>query len=247
MSVAVYCGSSSGTKAVYTNAAISVGRALAKAQRRLIYGGGVNGIMGAVSKAVLLNGGSVTGVLPYAIAAGGGEGGRKKLAEHEGLTPEQRSMNERVMVHSMHERKVEMARRSVGFAGLPGGLGTFEEILEVATWTQLGIHRKRQLPPVLQVVDKVLTPDAAVVLLNVRGFYDPLRALIKKGVEEGFIMLSNAHIITFVDGPASYDAHDTYDWGSAMLTALEFWKGNDVTALFPGQWNDSSNENLKAT
>lgn len=83
--------------------------------------------------------------------------------------------------------------------------------------------------------------------MNVQGFYNPLRELIHKGVEEGFIMPFNADIITFVDGPESYDAHDTYDWGSAMLAALDSWKGDSVTPLFAGQWSDTNDGNLRAT
>ncbi|KAF9013583.1 putative lysine decarboxylase [Hymenopellis radicata] len=132
--VAVYCGSLSGTQPAYVNAAISLGIALARANRRLVYGGGVNGIMGAVSKSVLQNGGHVTGVTPTAIAA-------VELQDHEGLTDDQRS---NIVVASMHERKVEMAVRAGGFVGLPGGFGTLEEVMEVATWTQLGIHTKRR-------------------------------------------------------------------------------------------------------
>jgi len=117
-------------------------------------------------------------------------------------------------VDSMHERKVEMAKRSCGFIGLPGGFGTFEEILEVTTWTQLGIHRK------------------PVVLLNVLSFFDPLRQLIQNGISDGYINPLNANLIVFVDGPLSHAEHETFDWGTAALLAFQSWSGDNIKSLF---------------
>lgn len=157
------------------------------AKRPLVYGGGVKGIMGIVSRAALSAGGDVVGVIPYAILAGGGEGERfspdgpmsvfdslrEDGRERAGLVsfsrdapltelaprwnvygwPSTRLSHSltfiQVVVDSMHERKVEMARRSCGFIGLPGGYGTFEEVFEVTTWTQIGIHSKRIHPNLL--------------------------------------------------------------------------------------------------
>ncbi|THV07995.1 hypothetical protein K435DRAFT_772314 [Dendrothele bispora CBS 962.96] len=212
--IAVYCGSSTGKELAYTIAATSVGAALAKANRRLIYGGGYKGLMGAVSNAVLSSGGKITGVIPSAMVAAGGEEEKgessiKSIPVNPAqVTLESTDNAEWIITNSMHERKVEMAKRACGFIGLPGGFGTFEEVVEVTTWTQLGIHNK------------------PVVLLNVLSFYEPLRALIKTAVSAGFIQPYNEALIVFVDGPASFNAteHENFDWGSAALNAIEKWQ-----------------------
>ncbi|TFK42704.1 hypothetical protein BDQ12DRAFT_289355 [Crucibulum laeve] len=214
--VAVYCGASYGKHQAYTNAAVSLGRALAAQNRPLIYGGGAKGIMGVVSGAVLEGKGKVTGIVPFAMVAAGGEqeksdpGNSLKVV----LDVPGREAAETIVVNSMHERKVEMAKRADGFIGLPGGFGTFEEVLEVTTWTQLGIHNK------------------PVVLLNVRRFWEPLRQLIKNSIEEGYIKPSSEHLIVFVDGPESLEEHDTYDWGTAGLKALDEWQSDPEGPLF---------------
>ena len=155
----------------------------------------------------------------------------------------------------MHERKVEMARRAEVFFGLPGGFGTFEEVMEVSTWTQLGIHRKRKpfslshnirrphapsifpiplhlpiFPSSPSLFDcqspsphQITHLSPAVILLNVLGYYDPLRQMIKNGIEAGFIQPYNESIILFVDGPADRAAHATFDWGKAALDAIDEW------------------------
>ena len=151
----------------------------------------------------------------------------------------------------MHERKVEMAKRSSGFIGLPGGFGTFEEassgritpnyavtaffqILEVATWTQLGIHKKRLLAKIsfLKRCSCELFLSLAVVVLNVLSFFDPLRQLIRNGISEGYIHASNADLIIFIDGPTSHEEHESFDWGTAAIQALESWAGNNIKALY---------------
>jgi len=109
----------------------------------------------------------------------------------------------------MHERKLEMAKRVGGFVGLPGGYGTFEEVLEVTTWTQLGIHTR------------------PVVVLNVLSFYNPLRELIRNSVRDGFILPQNEHLIIFVDGPEDPSLHDSFDWGTAAIEALDGWTTGD--------------------
>ncbi|TFY74406.1 hypothetical protein EWM64_g9606, partial [Hericium alpestre] len=113
--------------------------------------------------------------------------GKETQASHVLLNELGREKAETILVSSMHERKVEMASRAGGFVGLPGGFGTFEEILEVITWTQIGIH------------------DKPVVLLNVLGFYEPLRGLIKNALHHA--------------------EHATYDWGKAALEAIDGWEG----------------------
>jgi len=184
-------------------------------------------LMGVVSDAVLEYGGKVTGVMPYAMYAAGGEGD-KVLNKPTSVEGEQSSKKQTVIVDSMHERKVEMAKRSVAFIGLPGGFGTYEEVFEVTTWTQIGIHHK------------------PVVLLNVLSFFDPLRQLIRNGVKEGYINPSNESLIVFVDGPASHDDHEAFDWGTAALKAIEEWQGSNIKT--PYNWgmrkNGSSSGNL---
>ncbi|KAF5372881.1 hypothetical protein D9758_001554 [Tetrapyrgos nigripes] len=199
--IAVYCGSSTGKEAAFKKASISVGTALAKANRRLVYGGGFHGLMGAVSEAVLSSGGKITGVIPSAMIAAGGEGEKGESSKGARENSAQLSLPtgenmEWIVVDSMHKRKVEMARRACGFIALPGGFGTFEELVEVTTWTQLGIHNK------------------PVVVLNVLSFYDPLRVLIKSAIAAGFIRPYNENLIVFVDGPSSSDPteQENFDW-----------------------------------
>lgn len=210
--VAVYCASSLGHKKAFQNAAVSIGHALGKAGRPLVYGGGQKGIMGVVSGAALDAGSSVLGVLPAAMIASGGEqeavrGAAEAKAAKEALCRLEKRQNEEIIVvDSMHERKLEMAKRSCGFICLPGGYGTFEELLEVTTWSQLGIHNK------------------PTIVVNVLGYYDPLRQLIRNGVREGFIQERNEKLIIFVDGPEDHAAHDDFDWGKAALEALDGWQ-----------------------
>jgi len=225
--VAVYCASSLGKQKAFQSAAISLGHALASAQRPLVYGGGSKGIMGIVSNSVLEAGGRVTGVMPYAMVAAGGE--RDKTASSKDGTngidlrveEDKRDKLETIIVNSMHERKVEMAKRVGGFVGLPGGFGTFEEVFEVITWTQLGIH------------------DKPVVLLNILSYYNPLRELVRNGVKEGFILPKNEELIVFVDGPPDVAAHETFDWGNAALNALDGWK-EDRTHGFRYDWTKTA-------
>jgi len=211
--VAVYCASSLGKEKAFQNAALSLGEALGMADRPLVYGGGSKGLMGIVSGGVLSAGGRVTGVVPYAMVAAGGEKEQAKGHAPPGygrvtLDEAGREAVQTIVVDSMHERKMEMAKRACAFVGLPGGYGTFEEILEVVTWSQLGIHSK------------------PIILLNVLSFYEPLRALIQTSIRSGFISPNNLHLITFVDGPGPDDlpAHEDFGWGIAALEALEKWE-----------------------
>lgn len=123
----VFCGSSPGSEPSYALAARAMGEALAQAGIGLVYGGASVGLMGEVADAALAVGGSVTGVMPRALA-------EKEIA-HAGLSDLR-------VVASMHERKALMAELSDGFVALPGGIGTFEELAEVWTWAQLGHHQK---------------------------------------------------------------------------------------------------------
>ncbi len=126
-SLCVYCGSSSGSKAGYADAARDLGRLLAESDIRLVYGGASVGIMGVLADEVIAAGGKATGVIPKAIF--------EKEVAHQGLS-------ELCVVDSMHSRKAMMAELSDAFVALPGGLGTLEELFEILTWTQLGLQQK---------------------------------------------------------------------------------------------------------
>ncbi|EJD05933.1 uncharacterized protein FOMMEDRAFT_119343 [Fomitiporia mediterranea MF3/22] len=220
--VAIYCGSSLGKQKAFENAAVSVGAALARNGRPLVYGGGSKGIMGVVSGSALEQGGDVTGVVPYAMYAAGGER-EKTTSEIENsvdimVNTHGKERLTTVLVNSMHERKVEMARRASGFIGLPGGYGTYEEVFEAITWTQLGIH------------------DKPVILLNVLSFYSPLRDLVRNGVNEGFIQPSNENLVLFVDGPSDPSLHETFDWGEAALEALNSWNKGEAS-VYTYDWS----------
>jgi len=160
--VCVFCGSSPGKKSSYKDAAIELGRELVSRNIDLVYGGGSIGLMGLISQAVYDGGRHVLGVIP------------KTLMPRE-ITGE--TVGEVKAVADMHQRKAEMARHSDAFIALPGGYGTLEELLEVITWAQLGIH------------------DKPVGLLNVDGYYNSLLCFIDKAVEEGFISPNARHII----------------------------------------------------
>jgi len=135
----------------------------------------------------------------------------------ETLDEKRRGQIETIIVDSMHERKVEMAKRVGAFVGLPGGFGTFEEILEVITWTQLNIHNK------------------PVILLNVLSFYNPLRELIRNGIREGFIKPQNEQLCVFVDGPADHKDHESFDWGQAAVDAIDTWQYDQIQT-YPFHW-----------
>ena len=165
-SVCVYCGSSSGADPVYAEAAASVGALLAKEGIELVYGGGSVGLMGVVADAALAAGGRVTGVIPRRMF--------KSEIAHTGLT-------RLIEVSSMHERKMEMFRRSEAFVALPGGLGTLEELTETATWLQLGFHSK------------------PIVTVDVNGFWQPFHDFVARLVDLGFMKQSPLVNVSAVD------------------------------------------------
>ncbi|CDP14518.1 unnamed protein product [Coffea canephora] len=168
--VCVFCGSSSGKRECYRDAALELGQELVARKMDLVYGGGSIGLMGLVSQAVHNGGGHVLGIIPKPLM------GKEKTGE---------TIGEVRPVAGMHQRKAEMARHSECFIALPGGYGTLEELLEVITWAQLGIH------------------DKPVGLLNVDGYYDFLLTFIDKAVDDGFIKPSQRHI--FVSAPNAKD------------------------------------------
>jgi len=125
--IAVYCGSSSGSKEIFKIKAFELGESLAKNDIELVYGGAKVGLMGAVADGVLGKGGKAIGVLPHFLA--------EKELQHKFLT-------EIVLVDTMHERKAKMAELADGYIALPGGFGTMDELFEILTWSQLSLHRK---------------------------------------------------------------------------------------------------------
>lgn len=165
-SICVFCGSKAGYKSTFSEAALQLGKLLVERKIDLVYGGGSVGLMGLVSKTVFNGGCHVLGVIP------------KALMQRE-ISGE--CIGEVKIVTSMHQRKSEMAKNADAFIALPGGYGTMEELLEMVTWSQLGIHEK------------------PVGLLNVDGYYNNLLDLFDKGVEEGFIEVTARHIIVSAD------------------------------------------------
>ncbi|KAG8872703.1 hypothetical protein FRB97_007418 [Tulasnella sp. 331] len=211
--ICVFCASSPGLRSEYREAAESLGQALARTSHPLVYGGGDRGLMGMLSAQVLTSGGNITGILPRAMVAAGGEGsGKVENPRTVDLPPDTQKLKH-IVVSSMHERKTLMAKiAGGGFIALPGGFGTFEEVLEMITWSQLGIHQK------------------PMVLLNVNGFWEPLRSLINNAIQEGFIHQKNNRLVIFVDPPTSN--RESFDWGQSAVDALEGWKSPVDTGLF---------------
>ena len=152
--VALYCGSRAGNKPIYLEKAIQLSQGLAEHGFGLVYGGASIGLMGQVADSMIQQGGEAVGVIP------------EFMLDYEIAHPQ---LTELHIVTSMHQRKAMMADRACAFVALPGGLGTFEEILEIATWGQLNQHQK------------------PMMLYNVNGFYNPLIAQLDLAVQEGFL------------------------------------------------------------
>lgn len=164
--VCVFCGASSGRLAAYAEAARSFGDAAARRGLGVVYGGGRVGLMGALADAALAAGGEVIGVIPQELV-------ERELA-HGGVS-------ELHVVGSLHERKAMMAELADGFAALPGGFGTLDELLEQLTWSQLGLHTK------------------PVGLLDVADYWRPLIALARHATEEGFVREADLSSIAVAD------------------------------------------------
>ena len=187
--ICVFSGSSAGRLEQYRVAATRLGTLLAERGIGLVYGGAAVGLMGAVADATIAAGGTVTGVIPQALV--------DREVAHTGL-PDLR------VVGSMHERKALMAELSDAFIALPGGIGTFEEIFEVWTWTQLGSHAK---------------PCA---VLNIEGFYDKLLGFLDHVVDEAFLkpvhrgmLLASSDPATLLDLIGSYKVPSETKWISS--------------------------------
>src|ERR1700737_4041048 len=152
-SLCVYCGSSGAVEAKYRDAASELGAQLARAGIELVYGGARVGLMGLLADAALAAKGKVTGIIPSHL--------RDAEVAHRGVT-------ELVVVGSMHERKRLMAEKADGFAILPGGIGTLDEMLEIVSWKQLRLH------------------DKPILLVDIGGYWAPLRALLDHIIDTGF-------------------------------------------------------------
>ncbi|TDE00646.1 TIGR00730 family Rossman fold protein [Flavobacterium sandaracinum] len=164
--ITVFCGSSMGTEEVFQSQATLLGQTLAKQNIELVYGGANIGLMGAVADGVLSEGGKVIGVIPFFLQS-------KEIA-HTNLT-------ELIIVDTMHERKTKMNALCDGVIAMPGGFGTLEELFEMLTWAQLGLHKK------------------PIGLLNTNGFYDALIVLIQTMVEKGLLKAVNQQMLLVSD------------------------------------------------
>ncbi|OAY42975.1 cytokinin riboside 5'-monophosphate phosphoribohydrolase LOG7 [Manihot esculenta] len=200
--ICVFCGSSTGKKASYQEAAIELGKELVEKRIDLVYGGGSVGLMGLVSQAVHDGGRHVLGVVPKTLMP-------REIIGH--------TVGEVRAVSNMHQRKAEMARQADAFIALPGGYGTLEELLEVITWAQLGIHSK------------------PVGLLNVDGFYNSLLSFIDKAVDEGFISPTARRII--VSAPTAKQLVrqlEEYEAEYDEVTSKLVWEEVDRLNYMPG-------------
>ena len=164
--ITVFCASSFGTDKIYEEQAVLVGKTLAEQNIELVYGGANVGLMGAVADGTLNAGGKVIGVLPNFL--------RSKEIAHHGLT-------ELILVESMHKRKTKMSDLCDGVIALPGGFGTLEELFEMLTWAQLGLHKK------------------PIAILNINGFYDALITLLETMTEKGLFKEVNQKMLLVSD------------------------------------------------
>lgn len=190
--IAVYCGSSAGYDKIYEQQAYQLGKILAIKNTGIVYGGAKIGLMGAVANGALDYKGEVIGVMPHFL--------KSKEIAHEGLT-------EMILVETMHERKTKMHELSDGVIALPGGFGTMEELFEMLTWGQLGLHSK------------------PMALLNINGFYDPLLQLANRMTETGFLkesnrimLLADANIEALLQKMDEYQAPAVTKWLSQEKT-----------------------------
>ncbi len=163
--ICVYCGSSTGTGPDFADAAWSLGELLARNGITVVYGGAAVGLMGVLADAALAAGGQVIGVIP------------RHLISHEIAHP---GLTELVEVGSMHERKQAMYELADAFVALPGGLGTLEELTEIATWAQLGLHRK------------------PIATLDAGGYWVAFHAFLREAADRGFVKEENLRLITNV-------------------------------------------------
>ncbi|MDM8173913.1 MULTISPECIES: LOG family protein [Olivibacter] len=188
-SITVFCGSSNGLKSSYMEQAFLLGETLAQKGIQLVYGGAKVGLMGAVADGALSKKGRVVGIIPDFL--------KKKELAHGGIT-------ELHIVETMHQRKTKMHDLSDGFIALPGGFGTMEELFEIITWAQLGLHKK------------------PIGLLNTDSFYDHLVLLLDQMVNNGLLKESNRNMLlvnqdidTLIEQMYSYEAPAVGKWISS--------------------------------
>jgi uncharacterized protein (TIGR00730 family) len=166
--VCVYAGSSPGARPEYADAARALARVLCARRRGIVFGGSQTGLMGVLADEALARGGEVIGVIP------------RQLMEREIA---HRSLTELHVVATMHERKALMAQLAEAFIALPGGIGTLEELVEMLTWAQLGLHAK------------------PIGIVNVDGYFDSLLAFLQHAVAEGFLSATNSNLLAVESDP----------------------------------------------
>lgn len=167
--ICVFCGGNAGVKPLYTQMAVALGKELGARRLNLVYGGGSVGLMGQLAHAALDHGSGVIGFIPEHLTT-------KELMGYP--------IGELIVVPTMHERKFKMAEMADAFIAMPGGFGTMDELFEIITWAQIGLHHK------------------SIGLLNVGGFFDPLIQHIDHCVEEGFIRPHHRDLFLADDEPA---------------------------------------------
>ena len=175
--VCVFCGANSGSRPVYLEAAFGLAREMATRRLGLVYGGASIGLMGAIANVMIENSGEVIGVIPQHIVD---------------LEVAHSRLKDLRVVQTMHERKALMADLSDAFIAMPGGFGTLDELCEILTWSQLGLHAK------------------PIGLLNVAGYFDSFLAFADHAVREGFLKLEHRQLLRVNDDPG------------ALLTELQF-------------------------
>lgn len=168
--ICVFCGSSDGNDFAITDAAQNLGEIFAKRNITLVYGAAKIGVMGTIAKSVLKHKGRVIGIIPDFL--------KKKEVVHLGLT-------QLITTENMHERKLRMQEESDGFIALPGGMGTLEELFEIITWLQLGLHKK------------------PIGLLNINGFYNDLIKMLETMVRKGFLSVDNYSLLLVDSNPVT--------------------------------------------
>ncbi|QQS16322.1 MAG: TIGR00730 family Rossman fold protein [Neisseriales bacterium] len=186
--ICVFCGSNHGVDIAYEMAAKALARTLVQSQRKLVYGGGKIGLMGVMADTVIELSGHITGVIPHILVDK--EQAHPKLSQLE-------------IVANMHERKARMMALSDAFIALPGGLGTFEELFEILSWSQIGLHQK------------------PCGVLNVNGFFDPLLSLLQANIAAGFMRKKHSDLLI---------SHSTPE---ELLMALEHYHPPQVVKWLP--------------
>jgi hypothetical protein len=182
-SICVFCGSSLGNKFEFQQAAHLLGQEIAQRGLKLVYGAGNTGLMGVVANTVLEYGGYVIGVIPHGLVL--------RESAHTGLSEEH-------VMNTMHERKALMSEKADAYVALPGGFGTYEELFEVITWAQLGIHHK------------------PIVVLNIAGYFDPFIQITEHGISHEFIRPSGRELFSI-----AYSVPEIFEQIEAFTPALD--------------------------